>query len=291
MSEMIERIPCKTSRCGFTILPSTAKETGGFCAPCSQQLKRDMTLQDFHKLKREKAVLDDAYIIQSHSLDKHGKCLKCGMDFQDFVDHKIYCTVEWKRGIVKFILGASAVVILIASGSFFFLNINSAVSNDRTEGGRFDLATMVTKKAIPEISHCKSLGDRPFSRRERILVWDVDVGGNDSAISMIKNHALNLKEKEPATIFLISSKRQELVGIYSVSGQPAYREWVEVYVINFNNIDENGDAVSCHEIVSNDPRQTRAVERRPEVGDPSPPIAAWVESLPVNFAPAEKKWQ
>lgn len=35
-----ERFPCKTAGCPHTILPSTAEETGGFCQPCVQAVRR-----------------------------------------------------------------------------------------------------------------------------------------------------------------------------------------------------------------------------------------------------------
>jgi len=89
MTEKIERIPCKTSGCEYTILPSTSKETGGFCMPCFQKWKRqekasekrmgfrivqdDHGISDRDNLNAIAAILNSAGVISIGDVTIHPK--------------------------------------------------------------------------------------------------------------------------------------------------------------------------------------------------------------------------
>ena len=140
----------------------------------------------------------------------------------------------------------------------------------------------LAEKAKAKVAACKALGDQPFKRTGRCLVWDLEKDSLHSAHSLLDGSLKYDSGEGPVTVFLVSAKQKEQVGTYSVSHQPGYREWVDVCVVQMSDANDPGTPVSAHEVVSLDPRKSRPVQHTPEVGDPAPPIAEWIRSLPAN---------
>ncbi len=146
---------------------------------------------------------------------------------------------------------------------------------------------LLAQKAVVAARSCNEVGDKFFQRPGTVMVWDLERDALHAAHDLI-NDSLNYQsEAGPVTVFLVGARRSSQVGSYSVSGQPAFREWVDVCAVSFSDSSSAGTPVAMHEVVSLDPRQARPVSQAPEHGDPAPPIAAWVGSLrPGNFAEA-----
>lgn len=127
------------------------------------------------------------------------------------------------------------------------------------------------RKAKEKAAECKALGDRPIQRLGRCLVWSLEGDSVHGANSRLDTSMRYSDGHGPVTVFLVSAKRNQQLGTYSISKQPAYREWVDVCVVQFTNAMDSGIAIAAHEIVSLDPRQRRPVQHNPEYGDPAPP--------------------
>jgi len=145
--------------------------------------------------------------------------------------------------------------------------------------GATDEQRAFAQKAILKVPECKDIGDKPFRRSNRVLVWDIDGKSLHRAQDLIDSSLRYGRGTGPVTVFVVGARRSQQVGTYSVSGQPAYREWVDVCVVEFLDSADAGNVTSMHEVVSLDPRQSRPVQQSPEHGDPAPPIADWIRSL------------
>jgi hypothetical protein len=75
---------------------------------------------------------------------------------------------------------------------------------------------------------------------------------------------------------MIIGERKEQVGTYSVSSEPAYRQYVDIGVAHW----PEKTAVGMVSVVSKEPRTSRPVENLPEYGDPTESIANWITGLP-----------
>jgi hypothetical protein len=144
------------------------------------------------------------------------------------------------------------------------------------------LRSAVFKKAVALVDACKLKGDQPIVRSTQCLVYPASDATPHPAEALLKDHVRFRFEPGPVTVYLVSESRRQQVGTYSVSNQPAYREWVDVYVVQFDGLEVPGQPIGCHEVVSLDPRSSRPVQNTPEFGDPTPPLAAWIASQPAN---------
>ncbi len=170
------------------------------------------------------------------------------------------------------------------------------------------------QKASEKIGECRALGDRPIIRSEKILVWDLGTGHVHTAQALAESWLDFFQDLDPrpldvpVTVFLVSPKESRLVGTYSISRQPAYRERFSVYVVQFRNVNDSGTAVAMHEFWSFDPASKRAMTNSPGYGSfegprdedgrrvlvapttqdsaqfpaSSQPIEDWIRSLPTQ---------
>jgi len=134
----------------------------------------------------------------------------------------------------------------------------------------------LVKKAESKIAECRAVRGDVFTRRGKCVVWDLEKDSLHRAHGLLPRALRYTTGQVPVTVFLVAAKQSQQVGTYSVSGQPAYREWVNVSVVQMPEL----RAVGIHKIVSLDPRRQRPVQNKPDYGDPAPPIANWIESLP-----------
>jgi hypothetical protein len=146
---------------------------------------------------------------------------------------------------------------------------------------------VLAQKAKEKVGECKALGDRPIDRTAKVLVLDLDDGYIYSpAQDLLGKPMQYFPDAEPGagpvTVFLVADKQRQQVGTYSISGQPAYREWVDVYVIQFRDLNDGGTAVAAHEVLSLDPAEKRPVQQNPGYGNQGLPLAEWIRSLPTK---------
>jgi amino acid transporter len=156
---------------------------------------------------------------------------------------------------------------------------------------RQDQAKVIAQKASEKITECEALGDRPFRLHGKVLVRGVDglrenasapdwSMPGDNAIDMFDTSGSRKEEYDgPVTVFLVSAHKVQ-VGVYSVSKQPAYRQWADVYVVQFQNQTDSGTAIAAHSISSVDPQKARPVQDwSPGFGNVGAPLQAWIHSL------------
>jgi hypothetical protein len=138
----------------------------------------------------------------------------------------------------------------------------------------------LAERARTKMGDCVAGGSEPLNRRGTSLVWDLKGNQLHPAHDRLDSSLRYRGGKGPITVFLVSAKQSQQMGTYSISGQPAYREWVNVCVVVFADPNDVGTVAGAHEVVSLDPRRRRPVQQRPEYGDPAPPLADWIISLP-----------
>ena len=140
----------------------------------------------------------------------------------------------------------------------------------------------LVQRAKERVPDCKAVGDKPFARKSKSLVWDSEADSLYRAHDLLGDQLAYSHGGGPVTVFFVSAQQKQQVGTYSISGQPAYREWVDVCVVEFSEPTGAGRVLASHEVVSLDPRKTRPVQQSPEFGDPAPPVADWIRSLPAQ---------
>ena len=133
----------------------------------------------------------------------------------------------------------------------------------------------LVQKAKNKIAECQGVRGDVLTRRGKCLIWDLEKDGLHRAQGLLPRALRYTSGQGSVTVFLVAAKNSQQVGTYSVSGQPAYREWVNVSVVQMPEL----RAIGIHKVVSLDPRRRRPVQNKPDYGDPAPPIARWVESL------------
>lgn len=142
--------------------------------------------------------------------------------------------------------------------------------------GATDDQKNIVKQAARQIETCKSLNDSRFKIKGKCLVWDLSNNSLHHAHDLLPREMRYDSGPANVTVFLVTAKQSQLVGHYSISGEPAYRQWVDVYIIQAPEM----KAVGIYELVSLDPRSSRPVQHTPEYGDPTQPLADWITSLP-----------
>lgn len=125
------------------------------------------------------------------------------------------------------------------------------------------------------ISSCRTAGDR-IAVVDKVLVWDMQGNSRSGAQGMLPGPLKAKSTDKPITVFMVVGKRDERVGTYSISRQPAYREYMDIAVACW----PEKRPVGFHSVVSSEPPPSRPVQGTPEYGDPNKPIAEWIESLP-----------
>jgi len=124
---------------------------------------------------------------------------------------------------------------------------------------------------------CKSMGDSASPTiKGKALVWDMTSDSRSDAHDRLPSELKATSADSQITVFMVIGERNVQVGTYSVSGEPAYRQYMDVAVAYW----PEKKAVGMGYVVSKEPRSSRPVEHRPEYGDPYEPIANWISTLP-----------
>lgn len=108
------------------------------------------------------------------------------------------------------------------------------------------------------------------------LVWDMAANSRSNAYSRVPPDLKASSADGRVTVFMIMGERDVKVGTYSISGQPAYRRYVDICVAYW----PEKKVAGMGSVVSQAPRSRRPVQQRPEYGDPNEPIANWIVGLP-----------
>lgn len=116
-------------------------------------------------------------------------------------------------------------------------------------------------------------------RSTKCIVWDLDRNALHQAHSWIDKPLRFRGGDGPVTVFLVEATLSEYVGTYSISHQPALKQWYRVYAVNFATIDDRGTPLGSRSF-SGDPPEKRQVADRPERGSAWLFISLWIESLP-----------
>ena len=124
------------------------------------------------------------------------------------------------------------------------------------------------------VERCRSCGDEVILVG-KALVWDIRSNSRSRAYGKLPASLKAKSGDSPITVFMVIGKKDVQVGTYSVSGEPAYRQCMEIAVAYWP---AKRPAGFCS-VASAEPRSSRRVEHRPEHGDPSRSIARWIEEL------------
>ena len=165
---------------------------------------------------------------------------------------------------------AAAIAVVAVAGGLIWWGVASHKETKRQRA--------IVDKVRPLINDCKKIGDTPISIRGKCLVWDVAKDSRSDAHSMLSGGIEASSSDPQITVFMVLPERNVMVGRYSVSNEPAYRQYMDVCVVYW----PEKKAVGMHSVVSKEPRSSRPVENNPEYGDPNEPIAKWISGLPKS---------
>ena len=124
------------------------------------------------------------------------------------------------------------------------------------------------------ISDCRDAGSN-VRIRGKILVWDIRGNKPSGAYTKLPRSLRAESTDKLITVFMVIGKRNEQVGTYSISNQPAYRQYLDIAVAYWPERKPAGFL----SVVSAEPPSSRMVKSSPEYGDPNERIARRIESL------------
>lgn len=168
---------------------------------------------------------------------------------------------DWKMKTFKVIVILAVVVGVIWWG---------ITSHNETEAQK-----RIVSEVRPLIEECREISDVPITILGKVLVWDISSNSRSGVHTFLPGE-LEAKSSDPQiTVFMVQPERKVLVGYYSISGEPAYQQFVDVCVVYW----PQKKAVGMHSVVSKEPRSSRPVQHAPEYGDPNEPVALWIKTL------------
>jgi Tfp pilus assembly protein PilE len=136
----------------------------------------------------------------------------------------------------------------------------------------------IIKEAKALVDNCKDVQEvDKIIIKGNCIVWDKESDSYSPVHSMLRKSMKAKSSDSRLTIFMVMKQRDVLVGRYSISKQPGYKRYVDVYVIYW----PEKQVAGMHSVLSNSPRQTRPVQSNPEYGNSSIPVASWINSLPI----------
>jgi hypothetical protein len=146
--------------------------------------------------------------------------------------------------------------------------------NNEKKANRDSQSSIATQvKSLVRLSGARELAKFTPTLKGRAMVWDFTKKDIDQAYELLPEDLRGSARDGVITMFIIISRRHVLVGHYSVSGQPGYKEEMKIGVVYWPDKVSPGTAV-----VTDDPRSMRPVQYVPEYG--SVQIKEWIERLP-----------
>jgi hypothetical protein len=187
-----------------------------------------------------------------------------------------------RRAAVRKVTDQSALARIADEDADFFVRREAVAT----------LVKTIVNKAIMVRAGCEGYGvkarrSQSLGRSAQFLAWYlpdnvvVDGSGGLEALDLYAQEAGRPKLDLPLTVFLLDTSDSPSGARYSISGQPAMIERLSVCVIQFDRITDPGRAVGFNSFVASPPAR-RAVQARPEYGNPLPLFAEWFKTLPVN---------
>jgi hypothetical protein len=165
------------------------------------------------------------------------------------------------------VLKVIGIIALVAAGIRWAVLVQQEIDRQQS----------IVQEASQVLQSGKALpSNASIQLRGKALVWDMSAGACSGAYGQLPRELRASSSDRPITVFMVTGTREEQVGTYSISRQPAYRRYVEIAVAYWPERKAAGKA----SVVSEEPRSVRPVEHEPEYGDPSEPIANYIQSLP-----------
>jgi hypothetical protein len=115
------------------------------------------------------------------------------------------------------------------------------------------------------------------------LIWDGTKAEVEMAYQLLPDNLRASSRDGRVTIFSIMQREQIVVGYYSVSKQPGYKEKMLIGVVYWPEKTNVGTAI----VWGGDPRQRRPVTYSPDYGS-SVNIKEWIASLPQEESPLKE---
>jgi hypothetical protein len=167
---------------------------------------------------------------------------------------------------------AIAIIVIIIGG---LICLNTYTRNVKRKA--IDRMRAIVSDVRPLIKDCRKIGDNNISIKGKCLVWDITTDLPSRANGILPKEFKSGLSDRQVTVFMILPEREVMAGCYSISGEPGYRQYMDVCVAYW----PEKRAVGMRSIVSKEPRLSRPAQQKPEYGDPSEPIAGWIASLPM----------
>jgi hypothetical protein len=124
------------------------------------------------------------------------------------------------------------------------------------------------------VGRCGRISADGVVLRGKAFIWDNTADKADMAFERIPEELRGNDALTPLTVFVIHRRNQVQVGTYTVSGQPAYRENLDVAVFYW----PSGECVGTLNIDGGPPPATRTVQNVPGYGT-SVKLADWIVGL------------
>jgi len=118
--------------------------------------------------------------------------------------------------------------------------------------------------------------------RGRAMVWDFTKDDIEKAYELLPDDLRASSRDGVITMFCILKRTNVKVGTYSISGQPAYQEHMQIAVVYWPSKQYGGEG----EILGGSPPGVRVVKATPEYGS-SVKIKEWIEKLPRDKLPSK----
>ncbi|MDD5558401.1 hypothetical protein [Candidatus Methylomirabilis sp.] len=185
-------------------------------------------------------------------------------------------------GRIAKVLSIIPILVVIAGfGTFFISGLAVLKNGDLGQWERQDRIELNSLRGIvndvkPLVGISRTIENKPSIVREgKALIWDMRSDSISSAHGLLPAHLRAGSSSRPVTVFLVMAERSEQVGTYSISKQPAYRQYLDIYVAAW----PDKVAIGKASIISKDPPQTRTVRNEPEYGSPDERIVNWIVNL------------
>jgi hypothetical protein len=170
-------------------------------------------------------------------------------------------------------------VPLSADGQTALNGLNELVQRERKQN--FEAQRRIAAAVRPLISQSwlrESGSFRPVLRG-KAMIWDATKKDVERAYELLPDDLRASSLDGVVTVFSIVSREQILVGRYSISGQPGYKERMQIGVVYWPDRESPGTVT----LWGGDPPGLRPVQYSPGYGS-SVSIRDWISSLPRLMA-------
>jgi hypothetical protein len=132
-------------------------------------------------------------------------------------------------------LKAIVVIAIVAGGIWWFGEEQQETDRQR--------AIIRQVSSLPQPGHAVPEG-ASIRLRGKALVWDMASDARSGAYCRLPSELRATSADRPITVFMVTGTRDEQVGTYSISGQPAYRRYVEITAAVWPELKPAGKSLS-----------------------------------------------